>query len=374
MQIKWIFIIMKILCVIDSLGSGGAQRQLVELAVRFKERGHNVTFLVYHEKFFFKRYLDEAKIPVNVIIETNYLKRLFKMRKYIRKGNYDAVLSFLEAANFICEFAGLPWRKWKLVVGERSANPNINKSLKLMSFRWFHLFADFIVANSHENIKLIQRINPIISSRRLKVIYNMVDLDRWKPLPDFTPSQDGKFLLVVAASHIYYKNLNGLVEALHLLSKDELSKLTISWYGDCISEPYFDNSYIEGLQKIREYQLGNVISFFPAAKNIKEIIQNADGVALFSFFEGFPNTVCEAMACGKPVLSSNVSDIPIILSYDALVLFDPYNIDSIKKSLSYILSLSKEKLKEIGSMNLKIAKSRFDKEKIVNQYLQLLLK
>ena len=39
---------MKILCVIDSLGSGGAQRQLVGLAIGFKERGHEVSFLVYH--------------------------------------------------------------------------------------------------------------------------------------------------------------------------------------------------------------------------------------------------------------------------------------------------------------------------------------
>lgn len=39
---------MKILCVIDCLGSGGAQRQLVNLATAFKEKGHEVSFLVYH--------------------------------------------------------------------------------------------------------------------------------------------------------------------------------------------------------------------------------------------------------------------------------------------------------------------------------------
>ena len=33
---------MRILCVIDSLGSGGAQRQMVNLAVGFKSKGHQV--------------------------------------------------------------------------------------------------------------------------------------------------------------------------------------------------------------------------------------------------------------------------------------------------------------------------------------------
>ncbi|MDQ6722963.1 MAG: hypothetical protein M3Z01_01680, partial [Thermoproteota archaeon] len=135
---------MKILCVIDSLGSGGAQRQMVNLALGFKQNGHAVSFLIYHNEDFFKDLLDNANIHVEVIIETSYLKRLFKIRQYIRNGKYDAVLSFLEAANFICEFAGLPWRKWKLVVGERSANPNIFKSFKLRGYRWFHLFADYV--------------------------------------------------------------------------------------------------------------------------------------------------------------------------------------------------------------------------------------
>jgi len=40
-------LIMIILCVIDTLGSGGAQRQLVNIAIGFKERGHTVSFLVY---------------------------------------------------------------------------------------------------------------------------------------------------------------------------------------------------------------------------------------------------------------------------------------------------------------------------------------
>ena len=49
---------MKILCVIDSLGSGGAQRQLVQLAIGLKNKGVDVSFLMYHNIHFFKSELD----------------------------------------------------------------------------------------------------------------------------------------------------------------------------------------------------------------------------------------------------------------------------------------------------------------------------
>src|SRR5690554_3748145 len=133
---------MKILCVIDSLGSGGAQRQLVNLALAFKDKGHKVSFLVYHSEPFYYATLEEQGINVLEVIEPSYIKRLLKMRRVIRNGKYDSVLSFLEAANFICEVSGFPFRKWRLVVGERSANPAILKSFKLRFYRFFHIFAE----------------------------------------------------------------------------------------------------------------------------------------------------------------------------------------------------------------------------------------
>src|SRR5699024_196348 len=138
-------------------GSGGAQRQLVELAKGFKEEGHEVSFLIYHDFNFFKPALELAKIPVTTIVEPNYLKRTLKIRRFIRRSKPDAVLAFLEASAFIATVAGFPWRKWKLVVGERSANPDILKFPKLRFYRLCHLFTDYIVANSHANIELVKK-------------------------------------------------------------------------------------------------------------------------------------------------------------------------------------------------------------------------
>ncbi len=359
---------MKILCVIDSLGAGGAQRQLVELAKGFKEKGHKVNFLVYHEENFFKNLLDEANISVVAIIEPNFIKRLLKMRKYIRRGNYDAVLSFLEAANFICEIAGLPWRKWKLIVGERSANPNILKLIKLRVYRWFHLLADYVVANSHENLKMVRKINPLLPLRKCKVIYNIVDFDNWKQEMDYIPLKDGKLNFIVVSSHQYLKNAKGLIEAIHQLDDKDKLRIKVNWFGN--ESP--DNSFKESKSLVQKYALQHIITFYKATKNICQEMQYADVVGLFSLYEGLPNVICEGMVLGKPIISSSISDVPKLLKNDARYTFNPYNTKDIKKVLSYILSAPQEELLVTGENNRKMGYTLFEKNKIISEYLNLL--
>jgi glycosyltransferase involved in cell wall biosynthesis len=363
---------MRILFVIDNLGSGGAQRQMVELAIGFHGKGLNVSFLVYHNLPFYQSILDTNDIPITYIQEPNHIRRLLKMRMFIRNGKYNAVISFLEAPNFICEIAGFPYRKWKLIVGERSANPRILKSFKLKSYRWFHIFADFVVANSEANLKIVRTVNPLLKESKCKVIYNLLDSNIWKPSSDYIPLRNGKFKLLVIASHQYVKNLNGLIDALSLLDKDEKSRITIEWYGDRILGPFINNSFPEAMEKLALLNLQNVITFYPPTNDIIGKILKADAVGLFSFYEGLPNVVCEGMACAKPVVCSNISDVSKFLSYDANLLCDPADPHSIKNSLSYLINLSEDRILEIGQENKRISEKLFDKEKIVSDYLSLL--
>jgi glycosyltransferase involved in cell wall biosynthesis len=362
---------MKILLFIDSLGSGGAQRQLVGLSLGFKEKGHDVTFLTYHSNNFFKPFLIENEISLKTIVETNPIKRLFKIRLFIRKNKPDAILSFLETPSFISEIAGFPKKKWILIVGERDADPQIPKSLKLRFYRLFHIFADFVVANSNENIKLVRQANPLIKADKCKVIYNMVDLKKWTPLKTYLPGKNKKFKIIVSASHQYKKNLIGLVNALILLTKQERDYLSIDWYGDKVIEPYVDQSLPLALAKIYENGINGVINFYPATSQILEIVQQADAVALFSFYEGLPNAICEGMSLGKPIILSNVSDNSnLVYENKGGFLFNPKEPESIAGAIRKLINLSNEELVKFGNFNRKRATELFDKTAIVNEYLK----
>lgn len=362
---------MEILCVIDSLGPGGAQRQLVELAKGFKEKGYQVSFLIYHNYPFYNSVLGEDGIKVILLQEKNLVTRVLKIRYYIRHGKFDAVISFLEGPNFICEIAGFPFRRWNLVVGERSANPNISKSLKQIVFRWFHLLADYVISNSAENKKYVQLVNPFLKNTKCKVIYNIVDFNRWKPLPINAFKKKNKTKIIIASSHRFIKNLNGLVEALLLFDKDELTNIEFHWYGDNLQPPYYDNSLLMALEKIKKNNLTDVMFFYPATHEITKKVQEADAIGLFSLYEGLPNIVCEGMACGKPIICSAISDLPVLLSNNKGLLFNPEDPQSIKQALVHLLSLSSDELFQIGNLNISIARKLFDKTKIIDSYLLL---
>lgn len=356
---------MKILCVIDSLGSGGAQRQLVSLAKGFKEKGHEVSFLVYHPQDFYKKELEEAGINITFIIEPNYAKRLFKMRKFIRAGKYDSVLSFLEAANFIATVSGFPYRKWKLVVGERSANPNIMKSFKLRFYRWFHVFADYVVANSHANLDIVRKINPLLSKKKCKVIYNAVEI----PKQSNVLPLNQKFRIVIGASHRTLKNLDGLIEAVNLLPVENKKKLIIDWYG----EKNVDDSYSLGLKKIEKYNLLQNFDFHDPTTNLMNEVAHSNAIGLFSFYEGFPNFICEGMALNKPIICSPVSDLPKLLKDNINTFFcDPSQPQAIADSIIKLMDMKEDDIIKMCEENQAIVKKSFAKNQIVNEYLDLL--
>ena len=57
----------RILLFTDSLGAGGAQRQLVGLAILLQQKGYNIKVCTYHYFDFYKSFLDDNKIKNELI-------------------------------------------------------------------------------------------------------------------------------------------------------------------------------------------------------------------------------------------------------------------------------------------------------------------
>lgn len=357
---------------IDMLGSGGAQRQLVELALGYKERGYDVAFLIYYKAFdnYYNEVLSSANIPVMDINEPNYLLRIVKMRKMIVNFQPDVIIAFLEVPCFIAEMASIRPHNWKLIVGERSASPKKLKQKRLRFFIHCHRFADAIVANSHANMHIVNTVAPELNKKKQYVIYNSLDPKKFTIDNKFEFSNK-KRNIVIASSHRYIKNLAGLIEAVNLLTPEEKDKLEINWYGHNKFSSY-DHSFEEGKIKIKNYHLENIFHFHEPTLDIYQHMRQADAVGLFSTFEGFPNAVCEGMYLAKPIIATAVSDIPLILKDgENAFLADPLKPQTICDAIRNFLNASSNKLYEMGNSNRIKAQELFDKDKILNQYENL---
>lgn len=364
---------MRIFCYIDDLGSGGAQRQLVLLSTGFQELGHQVEIGVHAEAHFYDSYLKSRGIPVHHITGVNKWQRIRRLRAHLSDLAPDRVIAFLPTAALYTELAALtlPFRPWKLLVGERSANPVILTTWRRKVYCWMHLISDVVVANSNANLQMVRRVCPLLSRRKCHVIYNAVDDGLWNQPPKKIFREDGHFQVVIAASLQKAKNLDGLVAAVQQLSPAEREILRIHWFGNEIPDPLLEKGWFEKLRKrIEELGLAPVFSFHPATRDIHQHVARADAVALFSHWEGLPNAVCEAMFAGKVVMASRVSDVPLLLD-DSRLLCDPRSPEEIAAVLRHVLSLSDRELEDIGQRNRERARVLFDSRSIIQAYLDV---
>ena len=101
-----------------------------------------------------------------------------------------------------------------------------------------------------------------------------------------------------------------------------------------------DKRYTPILQKqIQELGLTQQAKFlnYIHYKDLPQIINQALALVFPSLWEGFGFPVLEAMACGTPVITSNVSSLPEVAG-DAAILIDPYKTSAITEAMKVILA------------------------------------
>jgi glycosyltransferase involved in cell wall biosynthesis len=221
-------------------------------------------------------------------------------------------------------------------------------------------------------MELVKTVNPLLPASKCRIIFNLVNFSRFQPSPAFRFRKDGKLSLLVAARIKQEKNMSGLIKALSLLSEEERNKIRVDWYGEYMQQSDPFNSLDESMRQIKTHGLEQVIRFHEAIHDVDRMIREADAVGLFSLFEGFPNVICEAMACQKPVICTRVSDISGFLAHEPGLLCNPFDPYSIKNALSCLIGLDNTQLEQIGTINRSIALERFNPDMIVTEYLQLM--
>ena len=142
----------KLLFLISSLGSGGAERQMVTIASFLKEREYEIKFLCYRHDDFYKGILDANNIPVIEITCNNPLGRALQLRSVVRRFNPDVVISMLKMPNFYALITSLFSKKRKVITGLRGVPTFPLGKFEVVANLQFR--ADYIVSNSENAMKI----------------------------------------------------------------------------------------------------------------------------------------------------------------------------------------------------------------------------
>lgn len=354
---------MKIILFTDSLGVGGAQRQLVGLAKLLKYKNYNVKVCTYHNIDFYKNLLVENGIVNDVIYSKKYILRIFAVTKYLKKENPDWVIAYQESPSLIACLAKLLGGKFKLMVSERNTTQYIGINEKIRFF--LYRFSNKIVPNSFSQEKFIKDNYPNLFNK-ITTITNFVDLDKFS----YFPKEQNNIipLIVVAASIWSPKNTLGLIEAVRILSEKKYS-FKIEWYGIVKGhEQYLDKCN----ELINIYKLHAYIELLPKTNEIHEKYKSCDYFCLPSFYEGTPNVICEAISTGRPVICSNVCDNPIYVKENHNgFLFDPNNPKDIANKIEQALLLSAKDYYIMCRNSRVLAEDLLSENNFVNKYIEL---
>ena len=360
----------KIILFNDNLGSGGAQRQLVNLAGMLKERQYDVSILVYGDIPFYKHYLDEQNIPVVLIERSSYIRRLFAIRRYLRRSGADAVITFLETPGFIACFSKMGGAKWKLITSERSAKKSAFTARRQRLFNQFERFADAKVCNSENARRMWEQYYPQWKDKYC-TIYNPVCISDADLALSHKHTRGERLIITVAASYQALKNPFRVIEALRLLSPEQRDKLRIVWHGRAEVVTGNRTVYEKAIKLVRKYGLEDCICLKQETNEIYTVMASGDVVGLFSMVEGLPNTICEGMMLGKPIVMSRVSDYDVLTDGNG-VLCDPFSVESIRDALAALVEASEDTLREKGRISQEKAQKLFFKDRVCDQWVALI--
>ena len=356
---------MKILLFIDSLGAGGAQRQLVGLARMLKEDGAQVKVITYHDDPFYLPVLEENGVEYeNVSKAQNKFLRLYYIYKAIKRYKPDWVVAYLDMPCMLACLCKLLGRGFKLLVSERNTTQKLTRRerFKFLLYR----VADWIVPNSYSQERFILEYH-LCDKGKVKTITNFVDTDYFKSEKKRIRKEIPE--IVVVATIWPSKNTLGFIEAVKLL-RDAGEKFIVNWYGK-------SNAYLEYFetcqQKIDAYHLNDYIKLREKSNKIKDVYLNADYFCLPSFYEGTPNALCEAISCGLPVVCSDVCDNSIyVRDGENGSLFNPQSAQDMRDKMSQMLAIDDEAYFDYCSKSRRFAEELLSERCFLDRYKALL--
>ena len=291
---------MRILQVITSLHTGGAEKLVVDITRILRTRGHVVDVVVFDgaDTPFMQR-LRETGCKVYSLSNCGSvysLSYIFKLRKIIK--NYDVVHTHNTSPQFFVALANLSSNCIIVTTEHNTTNRRRNNPLWKPVDKWmYNRYRKIICISDQAEENLKKYLGKDKAS--ITTIYNGVDVAAFynaKPLDDFKKE---KFVVVMVAAFRKQKDQKTLIDAMNLLPGDEY-ELWLVGQGECLDDV---RNYVEtkGLQQR--------VKFWGNRTDVANVLHTADMVCMSSHYEGLSLSNIEGMSSGRPFVASDVDGL-----------------------------------------------------------------
>ena len=304
---------MKLLIIVSSLSNGGAQRVASNLIMGLPEecevdillndasdvsypyKGNIIDLGMPHED-------DKGKLSYQIRV---FFRRLSKLCKLKKTGNYNAAISFLDSANVANIITGKRYTKVITTVHSKLSASGFDWKYKYIVFplvRLFYGHADNVVAVS-KGVEQDLREQIHYKGHNLVTRYNGFDFNEIKTMSkeqltdDENKMFDNHTVLISVGRLTKAKGYWHLIRAMQLIIRD-IPDVLLLILGAGEQEQY--------LKKLCEdLNLQDRVVFKGAVDNPFKYMARADLFVMSSIFEGLPSSLIEALVLGTPCVATD---------------------------------------------------------------------
>lgn len=279
---------------------GGGERALLRLAAQLPEYGFRasvLTFAIHPESSVltaplpFPVYL----LPLTRTYDLTALRAARALGRFVREQNVRIVQTFFESSDLWAGAVVKALSSARLVWSRRDMGI-LRAAKHRIAYRLMAGLPDRVFAVSdrvRQHCVDVDQIDPL----RVCTIYNGLDLPASLP----AHRSEGIFSVITVGNIRRVKGHDLFLRAAALVL-EEHPETRFSIAGDVLEPDYYQQ--LEGL--VRDLGLGDRFQFTGGVRDTLQHLQQADLFVLPSRSEGFSNAILEAMACGLPVIATDV--------------------------------------------------------------------
>ncbi len=330
---------MKILYIISSLIGGGAEKLMNDLIPQIKSLGHECELLVLtleNEKYLnslTKNGVKVTEVPKN---KKGHFSKLNYITNYIKNGEFDIVHGHLFPILYYCSFIkkfrlkSIPFVFTEHNTDNRRRHIKFLRPVERLIYKPFNVVISISEETQNCLLKWLRIDKKNYDVNKFQVVYNGVCIKAFNnatpyPRERIINSEPGdEYLICMIGSFTKQKNHLFMIDVMKTLP-DEF-KLVLLGEGPLKNE-------IE--KKVIEFGLEKRVIMMGFQKEVASIIKACDLVAIPSKWEGFGLIAVEAMACGKPVVCSDVSGLSEVVG-DVGIKIELGNTDKFKEGILQI--------------------------------------
>ncbi len=368
----------KVLLFVPNLQQGGAERQILELMTRLPPR-FAPTLCLYEDVVHYREYLPAGE-PRYVLDAPRMGRRgLARLVDVLRREQPDIIHSYRDKANF-----------WARLATARAKVPVVITAVRARAMHPFHLAtewylserSDRVIANS-EGVRRELVGLAGVAPEKIQVLHNFIDVEKFHA-PDAEERRaararwglrDGELALLLPGRVGVQKHQLGLAVALARLQRAGRLPAHVRVL---LAGRNRDKLYSRVLPRVlRWLGLDARVTFLGPVNEMVSLYHAADALVLPSLYEGLPNAVLEAHACGLPAVVSHAANI------DGLVLdgssgfggsgfeIPTFDHDALAEAIARMIALSDDARRAMGARGRAHIAASFSVDRILDETVRL---